>query len=224
MQPVRRDVEHYAVKAFAAVVAAALAAVAGAACNGNVEESSSGSGPSFPSCKNNSQYNQSCVSCVESACASDLSNTESDCKDYLACFEQCDCSDEMCLAACSSKAEEGNCPQAAQALTTCETQTCVTECEQTGDVQISCTIQGGGAAVCVFYANASSADASALMSTCSMQSGSIGTACSSTNLVGCCEQTVAGIDTFSCEYSGTAGNFESTCVDGGGMWSTSAPP
>lgn len=69
----------------------------------------------------------SCASCMESSCNSQVSSYQSGCSDYISCV--CSASgNTSSIESCESKIEESSCETAAQALGTCANANCHTQC------------------------------------------------------------------------------------------------
>jgi hypothetical protein len=103
-----------------------------AACSNST---SGGTGPSSaPSCQgatgSSGPGTAACNSCLQTNCASQLSSFENACGAYLTCYGACQCSDIACLEDCLTKIE-GTCQTADAPFTSCLTQSCPSECEQT---------------------------------------------------------------------------------------------
>jgi hypothetical protein len=104
-----------------------------AACSNST---SGGTGaPGIPSCQgatgSTGPGTAACNSCLQTNCASQLSSVESACGAYLTCDEACQCSDTTCLAECVTTKIDGACATADGPFTSCLTQSCPSQCEQT---------------------------------------------------------------------------------------------
>lgn len=76
---------------------------------------------------------------------------------------------------------------------------------------------------CAQYHNLSSAQESAVNSSCSQEQGTTGSTCSTTNLLGCCRMTSGGFQVGTCTYTdsgSTAAQQMSGCAAAGGTWVT----
>jgi hypothetical protein len=69
-----------------------------------------------------------CESCLQSNCGSQFSAAESACSALIACESACACTDDACLAACSTKDVTASCETASEAVGPCEEQHCASEC------------------------------------------------------------------------------------------------
>jgi hypothetical protein len=98
--------------------------------------SSSSGGTGFPQCQGNTSstgpYSSACNSCIESKCGSQTSAVESDCGAYISCYDGCQCSDNSCLSGCQSKIT-GQCTTDYQAIVSCLTSNCASQCNASGD-------------------------------------------------------------------------------------------
>jgi len=74
----------------------------------------------------------------------------------------------------------------------------------TGSNGLACSTTVAGATSCVIYKNLSSAQQTAVTDECT-GSSSIVSSCPTSSLIGCCTQTVGGIDEEECYYNDTTG-------------------
>ncbi len=92
-----------------------------AACN-------SGSA-TVPNCQGSGpgSVSATCSSCLTSKCEAEVSSVDSDCSVVASCIEACSCSDQACLTGCAGKAD-ATCQTALGKLTSCQSQSCATQC------------------------------------------------------------------------------------------------
>jgi hypothetical protein len=86
---------------------------------------------SAPICKGNAGAtgpgSSACTSCTNSKCGSQLAALESACGAYVACYQDCECSDLTCIGGCTSNVNS-SCEPSVSSVTTCLSQSCASEC------------------------------------------------------------------------------------------------
>ena len=96
-----------------------------------------------------------------------------------------------------------------------------------GTGKVACTYPPGSRGTgtqCAQYHNATATQEPAINSSCAQQSGTSGTTCSTTNLLGCCFMSAGGFEVGTCSYTDTgmtAAQEMSGCAAAGGTWMTS---
>jgi hypothetical protein len=85
-------------------------------------------GSSGLSCENPTTTQQTCITCVNSSCGSQVSSASSDCPGSESCAAACNCGDNACIAKCGSPDAGDACVGAALDLVQCEQSMCKTQC------------------------------------------------------------------------------------------------
>ena len=94
----------------------------------------------------------------------------------------------------------------------------------TSGSSFSCEVKSSALHACYEYDNIPAATAMAEQSACTAQQGTAGTACPTSNKLGSCSQTSAGVTAKEFYYSDvgglTAAQAQMACTSGGGTWSS----
>jgi hypothetical protein len=81
-------------------------------------------------CQNPTAAQQTCITCVNTSCASDVSAVETNCPDYSSCASSCNCGDTACTMKCQTGAVEAGsaCGGAALGYLSCLETMCKSQC------------------------------------------------------------------------------------------------
>ena len=84
-------------------------------------------GSSDVSCANPTSADTTCLNCVNSSCASQISTLESDCP-ALSCAEECNCGDTSCITMCETGDAGAACTAPEEAVLECADTMCASQC------------------------------------------------------------------------------------------------
>jgi hypothetical protein len=82
-------------------------------------------------CQNPTSADQTCITCFNTSCGSDVSAVESECGSSVTCKQACNCGDKACASACGSVDGGSTCLGAGLGLAACISSMCKTQCAGT---------------------------------------------------------------------------------------------
>jgi hypothetical protein len=84
-------------------------------------------GSSGLSCANPTSADTTCLTCLNSSCASLISTLASDCPGF-SCAEECNCGDTSCITKCENGDAGAACLQPGDAVLQCADMMCASQC------------------------------------------------------------------------------------------------